>query len=277
MASSSLRAPRIAAHTFGAKHAQFAGGRYFGQWLAARPHGLGQLELPDGTVYNGQFAAGELCGWGRMFTPKVGVYVGEFAACRYHGRGVLEQRRGGGGGSGSAASASSSGRYEGHFRHGLFEGHGVRQTADGCTYVGEFRGGRRWGYGVLDDAVAGDKYMGTFVDDRRSGAGVLMTMEGGYFEGVFVEDRLNGEGVAVLAGDGGGAWYEGEMTAWGPSGRGTMYVPTTTTTASTATVADEGGEVSGVVLNGTLAGVWDEVRVVNGSMSMGQRFARVPR
>lgn len=258
---------RQAAHTFGERHARYARAKYFGGWLAGRMHGLGQLELVDGTVYNGQFADGELCGYGRMFTPGVGVYVGDFVAGRYHGRGVLEQRSG------------RASKYAGHFRGGLYDGHGVLQT-DQYTYVGEFRAGRKSGYGVLDDAVAGDKYMGTFAEDKRSGAGVLITMEGGYFEGGFVEDRLCGEGVAMLAD---GVWYEGEMTAWGPSGKGSLCVPTATTTSGAAVAAnsdaeDGGGEVSGAVLNGTLGGTWDEVRIVSGgSLSVGQRFRRVPR
>lgn len=256
---------RTAAHTFSQRHARYANAKYFGGWLAGRMHGLGQLELADGTVYNGQFADGELCGYGRMFTPGVGVYVGDFVAGRYHGRGVLEQRSG------------RASKYAGHFRCGLFEGHGVLQT-DQYTYVGEFRAGRKSGYGVLDDALAGDKYMGMFAEEKRSGTGVLITMEGGYFEGGFVEDRLCGEGVAMLAD---GVWYEGEMTAWGPSGKGTLCVPTTESAAAASVAIDAedgGGEVSGVVLNGSLGGTWDEVRIVSGgTLSVGQRFAKIPR
>ena len=39
-------------------------------------------------------------------------------------------------------------RYEGEFRHGKHNGHGVQTFADGSRYEGEFRDGTRNGYGI---------------------------------------------------------------------------------------------------------------------------------
>lgn len=198
---------RNASYTFGDRHTKYAKAKYFGRWLEGQMHGMGHLEFADGRVFNGQMVSSEISGFGRMFTPGIGIYAGEFVAGKYHGFGRLEMK--------------GHRTYEGHFRDGLFCGHGVMRT-DGYTYIGEFANGMKCGYGVLDDAFGGDKYMGMFVDERRAGFGVSITMDGNYFEGIFVADTLAGEGVAVFEN---GSYYEGEMTMTGPNGKGTMFLP----------------------------------------------------
>lgn len=204
----SMPSHRNASYTFSDKHPKYARAKYFGRWQDGQMHGMGHLEFADGRVFNGQIVLGEISGFGRMFTPNVGIYAGEFVAGKYHGSGVLEMK--------------DQTTYEGHFRDGVFSGHGILRTV-GYTYIGDFVNGMKCGYGVLDDAFGGDKYMGMFVDARRSGFGMCVTMDGNHFEGIFVADALAGEGVAVFKD---GSYYEGELNVEGPIGKGTMFMPT---------------------------------------------------
>lgn len=82
--------------------------------------------------------------------------------------------------------------------------------------------GAQNGYGVLDNSQTGEKYMGMFVDNKRSGHGFCITVDGQYFEGIFADDELCGAGVAVFTD---GSYYEGDLTMNGPNGRGTLYLP----------------------------------------------------
>jgi hypothetical protein len=111
-------------------------------------------------------------------------------------------------------------------------------------YVGNFIHGTRNGYGVYDETLSGNKYMGMFQDSKRFGNGVYITMDGSYFEGNFVNNVLNGEGLAILPS---GIYYGtknkfffkikhfsyyfnflfqvGELSVEGPAGQGTLYMP----------------------------------------------------
>lgn len=198
---------RNASYTFSEKHARYPGVKYFGRWYVGQMQGIGHLEFTDGKAFNGQMSNGEIHGFGRMFTPNVGIYAGDFVSGRYHGFGQLEMK--------------SHGSYEGNFKDGLFHGHGILRT-DQYTYIGEFVSNQKSGYGVLDDSISGDKYMGMFVDGKRCGFGVSITMDGNYFEGIFSGDALAGEGVAVFEN---GSYYEGELVTTGPNGKGTLFLP----------------------------------------------------
>lgn len=198
---------RNASYTFSEKHQKFPSVKYFGRWCSGQMQGIGLLEFSDGKSFNGQMTNGDINGFGKMYTPSLGHYDGDFLNGKYHGYGVLKM--------------INQELYEGHFKEGLFYGHGVITTAQ-YTYIGEFVAGQKCGYGVLDDSVTGEKYMGMFVDNKRIGFGISITMDGKYFEGMFAGDLLAGEGVAVFEN---GSYYEGELTAFGPNGKGTLFLP----------------------------------------------------
>lgn len=201
---------RNAAYTFSEKHLKYPRAKYIGQWWCGQMQGIGHFEFADGRVYNGQLSNNEISGLGKMYGAATGgAYEGEFLNGKYHGHGFLDLK--------------NKETYEGNFKDGVYHGHGVLRT-NNFTYIGEFVNNSKNGYGVLDDAITGDKYMGMFVDNRRCGFGILITMDGSYFEGTFVNDCLAGFGIAFLQN---GSYFEGELTLFGPNGKGTLCLPTT--------------------------------------------------
>lgn len=254
---------RNASFVFPGDHGKYGGVKYFGRWHLGQMHGLGHMVFPDGRVYNGQMSGNELSGFGRMYTPRGGIYEGDFERGKFHGYGVLE--------------LPNRTMYEGNFRNGMYNGHGMLMNDEG-TYIGEFVDNQRQGYGVLDETWTGNKYMGMFLEGKKQGRGICITMAGDYFEGQFQQDQLNGKGVASFEANGHGSYYEGEMTIAGPSGKGVMYV------TSVPVDAIAGGEewregrppktVKGVVMRGSLGGTWQEVQVLNGTLQMSQQFSK---
>lgn len=118
---------RVATHTFSDKHKSYAKCRYTGCWLAGTMHGNGYLEFPDGRVYTGQFAMGVISGFGRWIIPGISCYEGMFSTGKYHGQGTLDIQ-------------SQNGAYDGAFRNGQQNGHGVLIN-DHITYIGQFLNG----------------------------------------------------------------------------------------------------------------------------------------
>ncbi|XP_011202952.2 alsin homolog [Bactrocera dorsalis] len=257
-----LSSVRTTAHLFSRNHAKYAGVHAYGRWRNGVLHGSCYLEYPDGRVYFGQIRNGEIEGYGKMVIPSVGLYEGQFKADKFHGHGTYELK--------------DNEVYEGHFREGLFHGHGM-QRSNNCTYVGEFQANAKCGYGILDDMLTGDKYMGMFADNKRVGAGICITMNGDYFEGLFANDELAGPGIAVLEKD---YYYEGELSLQGPIGKGAYYMPTgaANTEDSDLNESDEfaSRQMIGNVLSGQLGGTWQEVRILSGNMAMNKQFPKYP-
>lgn len=85
--------------------------------------------------------------------------------------------------------------YKGFFKDGLPHGHGsLKQgkfmSSAAFIYIGDFVNGSKNGYGVMDDIVAGEKYLGNWVDNKKQGNGILVTSDGIYYEGTFNQDTL---------------------------------------------------------------------------------------
>lgn len=87
--------------------------RYIGEWnQRGLRHGLGHLQLPDGTRYDGNFSNGLYTGLGCLWF-------------------------------------SDGSKYEGEFHQGWFHGFGIFWRSDGMKFEGEFRGGRIYGLGLV--------------------------------------------------------------------------------------------------------------------------------
>ncbi|XP_036346682.1 alsin homolog isoform X2 [Rhagoletis pomonella] len=258
-----LSSVRTTAHVFSRNHAKYAGVHACGRWRNGLLHGNCYLEYPDGRVYFGQIRNGEIEGYGKMVIPSVGVYEGNFKGGKFNGHGTYELKE--------------NEIYEGHFCEGLFHGHGMLRS-NSYTYVGEYQANAKCGYGILDDMITGDKYMGMFADNKRVGAGICITMNGDYFEGLFTNDELAGTGIAVLEN---GYYYEGELSVDGPIGKGVYYLPTGASETEDAGMNEndefENGQMIGNVLSGQLAGTWHDVRIVSGAMAMNRRFPKYPK
>lgn len=250
---------RTTAYVYSSKHPKYPKVHAYGRWRNGTMHGKCYLQYPDGKFYFGDVRNGEIEGYGKMAIPSVGVYEGNFKAGKFHGHGCFEM--------------NNNEIYDGNFREGLFHGHGLLRT-NTFTYVGDYQFNSKSGYGILDDNVTGDKYMGMFADNKRVGAGTCITMNGDYFEGIFVNDELTGQGIAVFAND---YYFEGELTMNGPAGKGTYYMP-----HGTIDGESDDGDASkctmiGNVLSGHLSGTWNDVRVVSGSVAINREFPKFPK
>lgn len=85
--------------------------------------------------------------------------------------------------------------FDGYFKDGLPHGHGIRKQGHfmanvASMYVGEWVSGMKTGYGVMDDIITGEKYLGNWLDNKKHGGGLIVTSDGIYHEGIFNQDIL---------------------------------------------------------------------------------------
>ena len=85
--------------------------------------------------------------------------------------------------------------YEGHFRDGKKHGQGVLKqgkftSSVASIYMGEWSNDKKNGYGVYDDILKGEKYLGQWLDSNRHGSGIIVTLDGMYFEGNFNNNKF---------------------------------------------------------------------------------------
>ena len=148
---------------------------YEGHFRQNHKHGLGKMEILDSknptlrTVFDGQWKWDKFEGHGSLQYSNGDIYKGMFKDSRPHGQGILKQ--------------------------GRFMGSGA------SVYVGEWVNGLRNGYGVLDDIIAGEKYMGMWSNDMKCGAGCVVTLDGVYYEGTFAQNKMIGQGLMIFEDD----------------------------------------------------------------------------
>ncbi|CAB3248214.1 unnamed protein product [Arctia plantaginis] len=233
-------AVRTASYTFSNKNIFYKDAKYTGRWLDGKIHGHGRVEWPDGKFYVGQFQLNLLCGHGKMEIPGVGIYEGQWKDNLQNGYGVMK--------------FTTGDIYEGYFKDGQPHGHGIKKQGDFTTslatiYTGEWNNGVKQGYGVMDDIGKGEKYLGNWSDDKKHGCGLIVTLDGIYYEGLFMQDILTGHGVMVFED---GTHYEGEFRSAGVfSGKGILTFS------------------SGDKIEGSLSGAWTEgVKISNATMHL---------
>ena len=103
-------------------------------------------------------------------------------------------------------------RYDGEFRDGKKNGHGVITRPNGDRYDGEFRDGKNNGHGALTLAN-GVRYDGGFRDDKYNGRGVMTWPNGDRYDGEFLDDKRNGYGVYTRTNGErrAGQWHDGQF------------------------------------------------------------------
>ncbi|KAH7446523.1 hypothetical protein KP509_01G060700 [Ceratopteris richardii] len=153
------------------------------------------------------------------------TYAGEFHQGRFSGSGVYHFH--------------FSGRYEGDWVDGKFDGYGVETWARGSWYRGQFRCGLREGCGVYrfftDDVYSGEwskgqshgrgiqtcadgsRYVGEFKWGTKHGFGCYYFRNGDTFSGEYFADKMHGYGVYQFANGHRyeGAWHEGKRQGLG--------------------------------------------------------------
>lgn len=94
--------------------------------------------------------------------------------------------------------------YKGYFKDGMPHGHGsLKQghfmASAASVFIGDWVYGNKNGYGVLDDIVTGEKYLGNWNDNKKHGNGIIVTSDGIYYEGVFNQDVLTVRKINIFA------------------------------------------------------------------------------
>ena len=208
---------RNTAYTFKKGNGTLKNSEYTGAWVQAKIHGYGTIRWLDGSrFYTGQLKQNKKHGPGRMecFDPKTGqstVYDGNWKNDQLDGNGSI--------------SYPNGDVYKGMLKNGQPHGQGVFKQgklmgSGASVYTGEFQGGLKHGYGVLDDIVTGEKYMGMWANDLKSGAGCVITLDGVYYEGHFLNGKMVGRGLAIFEDN---AVYEGNFADAGIfSGQGVL-------------------------------------------------------
>ncbi|KAG1662138.1 Alsin [Nymphon striatum] len=232
---------RYSQHTF-CKAAPFKDATYTGMWLCGKLHGEGELEWPNRKKYVGKFKQNLQHGHGILTIPSdmgnscFTVYEGEWKNGQLNGLGTVKYPNGD--------------IYEGYFKDGMRDGHGVLKKGQflstaASVYIGQWTDNCRHGYGVNDDVMAGEKYLGWWENDGHHGNGVVVTIDGVYYEGSFYQNKMQGYGLVIFEDN---TSYEGDLSGHCVfNGKGTLNLS------------------NGDYIEGNFSGKWNEGVKVNGT------------
>jgi hypothetical protein len=143
--------------------------------------------------------------FGEAQLPDSGKYQGQFKNGLFNGKGKIVWRDGS--------------VYEGEFKNGLFEGKGVFHYKNGELYAGQFKDGLAQGKGEHTYSN-GDRYQGDFSDGLPEGIGTYSGDNGYKYRGEFKHGYFHGKGKSNLAN---GDHYDGEFFKGYEQGFGTYY------------------------------------------------------
>lgn len=155
--------------------------------------GYGRMKWGDGTTYAGHWKNDVREGFGRCTQNNGESYEGLWRKDQPHGRGTYRW-------------PAAGGWFEGEFRHGAFEGRGVRKYRDGDIYDGMWKKGKREGRGTCRYAD-GSTYEGEWLHDLPHGKGKQRQANGDEYDGEFKNDLRDGVGTFRHAAN--GATYRG--------------------------------------------------------------------
>ncbi|KAA8520414.1 hypothetical protein F0562_014670 [Nyssa sinensis] len=156
----------------------------------------------NGDVYEGEFHKGKCSGSGVYYYYMSGRYEGDWVDGKYDGYGVETWARGS--------------RYRGQYRQGLRHGFGVYRFYTGDVYAGEWSNGQSHGCGV-HTCEDGSRYVGEFKWGVKHGLGHYHFRNGDTYAGEYFADKMHGFGVYRFANGHRyeGAWHEGRRQGLG--------------------------------------------------------------
>ncbi|PSS26404.1 Phosphatidylinositol 4-phosphate 5-kinase [Actinidia chinensis var. chinensis] len=156
----------------------------------------------NGDVYEGEFHSGKCSGSGVYYYYMSGRFEGDWIDGKYDGYGVETWVRGS--------------RYRGQYRQGLRHGFGVYRFYTGDVYAGEWSNGQSHGCG-LHSCEDGSRYVGEFKWGVKHGLGHYHFRNGDVYAGEYFADKMHGFGVYCFANGHRyeGAWHEGRRQGLG--------------------------------------------------------------
>lgn len=187
------------------------GDKYSGECRRGRPWGEGVCKYANGSSYSGAWADGLREGFGVCVNPDGSMLEGEwknsvfvksvrrpsrFVDIPLSTEGQQRERR-----SSSSASSSLTSRCDDQSVSHPADGHHVHVYPNGDVYDGEFRGGKRHGFGVFTERATGNVYEGEWDHDSRHGSGVLTSgLKDFIYDGHWERDVRQGYGHCVIRG-----------------------------------------------------------------------------
>ncbi|XP_050282617.1 uncharacterized protein LOC126723312 [Quercus robur] len=156
----------------------------------------------NGDVYEGELYKGKCSGSGVYYYYMSGRYEGDWVDGKYDGYGVETWARGS--------------RYRGQYRQGLRQGFGVYRFYTGDVYAGEWANGQSHGCGV-HTCEDGSRYVGEFKWGVKHGLGHYHFRNGDTYAGEYFADKMHGFGLYSFANGHRyeGAWHEGRRQGLG--------------------------------------------------------------
>lgn len=161
------------------------GSVYDGTYKQGLFEGKGSFTWSDGVVYTGEFKNGNAEGTGEYSWTDGSRYEGNVNYFKRQGEGVF--------------SCSSGQAYEGTWKNGLRDGKGTQYYNDAKTvsFKGSWRKGLRHGFGTMT-YISGNVYEGEWVEDKKSGHGVMTWSDRQeLYIGMWENDLANGEGEHI--------------------------------------------------------------------------------
>jgi hypothetical protein len=190
--------------TFGT-HIYRNGDRYEGELLDGKKNGKGTYFYKNGDRYVGDWVNDNQTGKGGYYWSQDEKYEGEFLNGKKHGYGAYYFKNGD--------------KYVGDWVHNCRTGYGKLYFKNGDYYEGFFLNDKKEGWGTYfckvsdNDQVVnsdpnhkniyddfnfnenGSKYVGNWVEGKKSGFGQLLLASGDRYEGNFLNGKICGEGV----------------------------------------------------------------------------------
>ena len=210
--------------------------------------GRGICLYNNGTLYEGEWKRNKEHGKGVLMTAdrRRVIYKGEWERGRMHGQGVYYYNQDDGYFPRRKDDVGEQGgsRYEGDFKENARHGVGKYILPDGSVYEGEWRenlmsgrGTFRWPDGkncvhysvrkafVISSSLfvfhlLGSIYVGSWIDGKRNGSGILEASGGFTYDGMWVQNAMEGRGIATYPS---GQRYEGLWSNGRREGRGTIH------------------------------------------------------
>ncbi|XP_006845934.2 MORN repeat-containing protein 1 [Amborella trichopoda] len=156
----------------------------------------------NGDMYEGEFHQGRSSGSGVYYYFGSGRYEGDWIDGKYDGYGIETWARGS--------------RYRGQYRQGMRHGYGVYRFYTGDSYAGEWCNGQSHGCGV-QSCEDGSRYVGEFKCGVKHGYGYYQFRNGDTYSGEYFADKPHGFGVYRFANGHcyEGSWHEGKKQGFG--------------------------------------------------------------
>ncbi|KAH8863205.1 ALS2 C-terminal-like protein [Schistosoma japonicum] len=151
------------------------------EWENGRPHGIGSLRSVNGDIYTGWFVNGSREGHGSQELFPLNN-AQNIAKCTKRTR---------------------------------------RPNDCNTTYLGDWKGNKQDGYGILKYATNGNVYAGQWVKNATCGRGILYQLSGVYVAGEFEANGINGQGICVTPE---GNIYSGMLSKSQPKGKGILNI-----------------------------------------------------